>query len=50
MLLCGKNILCNFHCGFRKDFNTHQCYIGMIEKAERVMYKGGHLSALLTDL
>ena len=38
------NILSNFQCGFRKGF------IGMIEKAKSIMDKGGHFSALLTDL
>ena len=45
-----ENILSNFQCGFRKDFNTQQCLIEMIEKAKRIMDKGGHFSALLTDL
>ena len=44
-----ENILSNFQCGFRKGFNTQQCLIGMIEKAKRIMDKGGHFSALLTD-
>ena len=45
-----ENILSNFQCGFRKGFNTHQCVIGMIEKAKRIMDKGGYFTALLTDL
>ena len=45
-----ENILSNFQCGFRKGFNTRQCLIGMIEKAKIIMDKGGHFSALLTDL
>ena len=45
-----ESILSNFQCGFRKGFNAQQCLIGMIEKAKRIMDKGGHFSALLTDL
>ena len=45
-----ENILSNFQCGFVKGFNAQQCLIGMIEKAKRIMDKGGHFSALLTDL
>ena len=45
-----ENILSNFQCGFRKGFNAQQCLIGMIEKAKRIMDKGGHFRALLTDL
>ena len=44
-----ENILSSFHCGFRKGFNAQQCLIGMIEKAKRIMDKGGHFSALMTD-
>ena len=45
-----ENILPNFKYGFRRGFIVQQCLIGMIEKAKRVMDKGGHFSALLTDL
>ena len=45
-----ENMLYNFQCGLRKGFNEHQCLIGMIEKAKGIMDKGGHFSALLTDL
>ena len=45
-----ENILSNFQCGFRKGFNAQQYLIGMIEKAKRIMDKGEHFSALLTDL
>ena len=45
-----ENILSYFQCGFRKGFNTQQCLIGIIEKAKRIMDKGGHFNALLTDL
>ena len=44
------NILSNFQCGFRKGFNALQCLIGIMEKAKGRMDKGGHISALLTDL
>ena len=42
-----ESILSNFQCGFRKGFNAQQCLIGMIEKAKRIMDKGGHFSAFL---
>ena len=45
-----ENILSNFQCGFRKGFNAEQCLIGMIEKSKGLLDKGGHFSALLTDL
>ena len=45
-----ENILSNFQCGFRKGFNAQQCLIGMKEKIKGIMDKGGHFSALLTDL
>ena len=45
-----ENIFLNFQCGFRKGFNTQQCIISVIEKAKRIMDKGVHFSALLTDL
>ena len=38
------NILSNFQCGFRKDFNGRQCLMGMIEKAKGVMDNGGHFN------
>ena len=44
------NILSNFQCGFRKGFNALQCLIGIIEKGKGRMDKGGHISALLTDV
>ena len=47
---CIENIISNFQCGFRNGFNAQKCLIGMIEKAKRIMHKGGHFSALLTDL
>ena len=40
----------SFQCVFRKGFNAQQCLIGMMEKAKRIMDKGRHFSALLTDL
>ena len=45
-----ETILANFQCGFRKGFNAQQCLVGMIKKAKGIMDKGGHFSALLTDL
>ena len=39
-----ENILSNFQCGCRKDFNTHQCLINMIEKAKQVMDNGGYFN------
>ena len=45
-----EDILTNFQCGFRKGFNAQQCLTAMIEKAKGIMDKGGHFSALLTDL
>ena len=45
-----EDILTNFQCGFRKGFNAQQCLTVMIEKAKGIMDKGGHFSALLTDL
>ena len=47
---CMETILSNFQCGFRKGFDAKQCLVGMIEKATRIMNKGEHFSALLTDL
>ena len=47
---CMENIFSNFQRGFRKGFNTQQCFIGMLEKTKRVMGTGGHFSALLNDL
>ena len=45
-----EHILSNFQSGFRKGFNAQQCLIGMTEKAKRIMGKGAHFNALLTDL
>ena len=45
-----ENILSDFQSDFRIGFNAQQCLKEMIEKAKRVMDKGGHLRALLTDL
>ena len=47
---CVENILSIFLCSFIKSFNAQQCLINMIEKAKRIMAKGGHFGALLTDL
>ena len=45
-----ENVLSNCQYGFRKGFNAQQCIIGMREKAKRLIDKGRHFSALLTDL
>ena len=45
-----ENVLSSFQYGFRKCFDAQQCIISMIEKAKRIMDKGGYFSALLTDL
>ena len=45
-----ETILSNFQCGFRKGFSAQQCLVSMVKKAKRIMDKGGHFSALLTDL
>ena len=41
-----ENILFSFQCGFREGFNAQQYLIDMIEKAKRIMDKGGLFSAL----
>ena len=45
-----ENILFNFQCGFREGFNAQQYLIDMIEKAKRIMDKGGNFSALRINL
>ena len=39
----------NSRCGFRKDFNTTQFFIAMIEKVKTEIDKVRHFSTLLTD-
>ena len=43
-------MLSNFRCYFRKSFHAQQCLTSMREEAKRIMDKGGHFSALPTDL
>lgn len=45
-----KNILSYFQSDFGTDFNAQQCFIGLIEKAQSVMNKGGLSSPLLSAL
>ena len=45
-----ENILSNFEYSFRKSFNAQQCLIDIIEKSQGIADKGGHFSALPTDL
>lgn len=45
-----KNILSYFQFDFGNDFNAQQCFIGLIEKAQSVMNKGGLSSPLLSAL
>ena len=37
-------------CGFRKDYNTQQCLLKMLEKWDRSVDEGKVFGALLTDL
>ena len=45
-----ENALSIFQCGFRKKYSTQHALIGMIEKARKILDKGGTFGALLTDL
>ena len=45
-----KIIFSNFQCDLKKVFNAQRRLINVIEKAKKVIDKGGHFSALLTDL
>ena len=45
-----ENALSIFQCGFRKKYNTRHALIAMIEKARKILDKGGTFGALLTDL
>ena len=45
-----ENALSIFQCGFRKKFSTRHALIAMIEKARKILDKGGTFGALLTDL
>ena len=45
-----ENALSIFQCGFRKKHSTQYALIAMIEKARKILDKGGAFGALLTDL
>ena len=45
-----ENALSIFQCGFRKKYSTQHALIAMIEKAIKILDKGGTFGALLTDL
>ena len=45
-----ENALSIFQCGFRKKYSTQNALIAMIEKARKILDKGGTFGALLTDL
>ena len=49
MTLLGENALLIFQCGFRKKDSTQHALIAMIEKARKILEKGGKFGALLTD-
>ena len=45
-----ENALSIFQCGFRKKYSTQHALIAMIEKARKILNKGGTFGALLTNL
>ena len=45
-----ENAFSIFQCGFRKKYSTQHALIAMIEKAKKILDKGGTFGALLTDL
>ena len=45
-----ENVLSIFQCGCRKKYSTHHALIAMIEKARKILDKGGTFGSLLTDL
>ena len=45
-----ENPLSVFQCGFRKKYSTQHALIAVIEKARKILDKGGTFGALLTDL
>ena len=49
MTLLGENALLIFQCGFRKKDSTQHALRAMIEKARKILEKGGKFGALLTD-
>ena len=46
----AENALLIFPCGFHKKFSTQHALIIIIEKARKILDKGGTFGALLTDL
>ena len=45
-----ENALSIFQCSFRKKYSTQHALIAMIEKAKKILDKGGRFGGLLTDL
>ena len=45
-----ENALSIFQCGFHKKYCSQHALIAMIEKARKILDKGGIFDALLTDL
>ena len=45
-----ENIFSKEQCGFRKKYNTQHCLLIMVEKWRKILDKGGHCAAVLTDL
>ena len=46
----AENALSIFQCGFRQKYGTQHILIAMIEKARKVLDRGGTFGVLLTDL
>ena len=46
----AENALSIFQCGFRQKYGTQHILIAMIEKARKVLDRGGRFGVLLTDL
>ena len=46
----AENALSIFQCGLRKKYSTQHAIIAMIEKARKILDKGGTFRAFLTDL
>ena len=46
----AENALSIFQCGFRQKYGTQHVLIAMIEKARKVLDRGGTFGVLLTDL
>ena len=45
-----ENTLSIFQCRFHKKYSTQHALTAMIEKARKILDKGGTFGALLTDL